>query len=213
MFPEDTLESADQAGEVSRTGDERRLSGDRHLTAAPETEEHVKEFLEGRLEAVRTVSDWVRSVVVHRAWGFRDVDDIVQATLLALVQNLREGRFKAGDFRAYARRIAKNKCVNNYRRLRARGHHVSLEAGGGLSKNRYSGEETERHTILGRILERLNEGCRQIVLLAYVQGYSREEISSLLGVSEEAVRVRLYRCIRSARAVMKSLGDIDMRRA
>ena len=70
-----------------------------------------------------------------------------------------------------------------------------------------SGKEIERHTMLNRALERLNEGCRQIIFLAYVQGYSRREIAESLGIKEEAVRVRLFRCVRSVRAFLEGPGE------
>ena len=213
MSPKDSLGSADRAAEETKTGREHRGSRERDDTAYQDTEKLVGEFLNGKPDAVRAVSDWVRSVVVHRAWGFRDTDDIVQAALLALVKNLREGRFEAGDLRAYARRIAKNMCVTNYRRIRARGIHVPLEDGDSLAGDRSSGEEMQRNALLNRVFESLSEGCRRIVLLAYVEGYSRKEIGDLLGLTEEAVRVRLHRCIQNARDVMNGIGGIEIRHA
>lgn len=65
-----------------------------------------------------------------------------------------------------------------------------------------SGKKVERRAALNRVLDRLNESCRQILLMAYVQGYSRREIAESLGIKEEAVRVRLFRCVKSARTVL-----------
>jgi len=166
-----------------------------------ETDRLIGEFLDGRLEAVRTVADWAKSVAAHRAWGFETPEDVVQATLLALVQNLREGRFKGGNLRAYVRRIAKNMCVTNYRKIRSRGEHISLDESTHRPPARLSSDDVERRALLNEILGRLDESCRQVLLLAYVQGFSRKEIGERLQISEEAARVKLFRCIRNARAM------------
>ncbi len=193
MFPEDTKEST--------------------ARAAGETNKLIQDFLLGRIEAVRTVAEWSRTIAVHKTWGFESPEDVVQATLLALVQNLREGRFQAGDLRAYVRRITKNMCITNYRRIKSRGEHVSLEDANPHPAVRTSGEQIERNLLIEQILARLGESCRQIIVFAYLKGYSRKEISKHLGISEEAARVKLCRCIQHARALMESPADEGMERA
>lgn len=167
-------------------------------------------FMDGDPEAVATVSAWATSVVAHRIWGFQNVEDIVQATLLALVENLRKNRFTGVNLRAYVRRIAKNMCISHYRKTRTRGEHVSFEEHGHHGPLRQGDEEVERNEMISSILKRLNEPCRRIILLAYVQGFSRREISTRLGISEEAARVRLYRCVRDARSLFDGSGEIGI---
>jgi RNA polymerase sigma factor (sigma-70 family) len=162
----------------------------------------VDEFLAGRPEGVKRVASWARSVAAHGAWGFETPEDVVQATLLAVFSNLRDGRFTGGDFRAYVRRIAKNMCITDYRRLKTRGEHVSLDDLDGVPDSNASGERAERLSTLDRILGRLQENCRQIIVLAYVEGFSRKEIGERLGISEEAARVKLFRCIQNARGMV-----------
>lgn len=196
--------SGDTAGKTGETGRDNITIG--------EAERLIVEFLEGRTEAVRIMAGWARSIAAHRVWGFETPEDIVQATLLALVQNLREGRFKSGDLRAYVRRIAKNMCVTDYRKVRARGEHISLEQSTHQPAARLSGKDVERGVMLNRILERLDERCRQIIHLAYIQGLSRKEIGGRLRISEEATRVKLCRCIQNARDMLAGLGDVDAER-
>ncbi len=169
---------------------------------APETDRVIEDFLAGRQEVVAMVAGWAREVARHRAWGFDSPDDIVQATLLGMVGNLRAGRFGGGDLRAYVRRIAKNLCVSSYRRARTRRGEVSLETQESeASVAPAAGLDAERRAALGRILALLDEACRRIIVLAYLHGQSRGEIAQRMGISEGAAKVRLFRCLEKARAL------------
>jgi len=165
----------------------------------------VAGFLREAPEAIATVTSWAREVAEHRAWGFDAPDDIVQATLLAVLRNLREGRFTEGDPKAYVRRIAKNLCVTSYRRRRVRGTEIPLDdgSGDGAATNgvtaRGPGTDAEAETLLREVLDRMDARCRELIDRAYAQGMSRREIAADLGVSEGAVRVRLFRCLEQAR--------------
>ncbi len=154
----------------------------------------IKDFLNGGTEATRVFTGWARGIASHRDWGFETIDDIVQSTLLAVVQNLRAGKYASGDLRAYVRRIAKNICISNYRKARTRG--VSIPLGG---TEQPQAKEPRWHSRLDKVLELLEAPCKEIMLLAYLEGYSRAEIGGKLGISAEAARVRLSRCIQKAR--------------
>ncbi|MBN2070166.1 MAG: sigma-70 family RNA polymerase sigma factor [Candidatus Krumholzibacteriota bacterium] len=163
----------------------------------------VQGFIEGHPEHVRRVESWARYVAEHHVWGFETAEDIVQATLLAVVQNLRDGCFKGGDLRAYVRRVAKNMCITSYRRLKSRGDHVSFDSVSDPVSKQDDGERIESRVMLERMLDRLNQVCREMILRAYVEGFSRKEIGDWLGISEEAARVRLFRCVENARELLR----------
>jgi RNA polymerase sigma-70 factor (ECF subfamily) len=163
--------------------------------------ELIAGFLKGELSAVRTIAGWAETVARYEAWGFETPEDVVQATMLALVQNFRDGRFAGGNLRAYVRRIAKNHCVTNYRRMRSRGEHVSLDdiaSGLAAAPSYVDGEDK---LSLKAVLDELDDGCRRIVLLAYMEGQSRDEIARQMDISVEAARVRLFRCLQRARSI------------
>jgi RNA polymerase sigma factor (sigma-70 family) len=171
----------------------------------------VAGFLENGPEAVATVSGWVREVVSHRAWGLDSPDDLVQATLLALVCNFRAGRFAGGDLRAYVRRIAKNLCVSSYRRRRTRGREIPWDVAGGGEElavpDPRPEADAERRVRLERVLGSLGEKCRRLIGRAYVEGWSRREIADDLGISEGAARARLFRCLERARELFFGNGE------
>ncbi len=204
LVSEDRKDATDEG--VSQSPDRSELPdpGRAHDPSADQSDLVVQGFLQGRPEDVRLVAGWAKSVAAHRVWGFETSEDIVQATLLAVVQNLRDGRFKGGDLRAYVRRITKNMCITSYRKIKNRGEHVSLDVSADPVSPRSTGGEIERRADLNRVLSQLNQGCREMLLFAYVQGYSRKEIGKRLGISEEAARVKLFRCLKGARALMQA---------
>jgi RNA polymerase sigma-70 factor (ECF subfamily) len=157
-------------------------------------------LLRGQTSAVGVATEWVRSVVRHQAWGFAAPEDIVQDALLAVVGNLREDRYRSGDFRAYVRRIAKNICIGHYRRHRRRGPHESLEADDARVMAGDGDEQAmEARTEVRQILAGLDGSCRRLISLAYLEGLSRRQIGQRLGISETAAKVRLFRCLERAR--------------
>jgi RNA polymerase sigma-70 factor (ECF subfamily) len=168
---------------------------------AVETERLVAGLLDNRSDAIATVTGWIESVARHRAWGFETADDIVQDAILALLRNLRAGKFMDGNLRSYVRRITKNLCVSSYRKMRVRGAQIPISdeiPGGSPGGSRH---DAECGSMVRRILEMLDEACREIIVLAYHFGLSRREIADRLGITEGAAKVRLFRCLEKARAM------------
>jgi RNA polymerase sigma-70 factor (ECF subfamily) len=198
----DTRDDSGDLGRTSRTNP-HEMQPDGNRGAAPvDAEKQVQAFLDGQTEAVRLITDWVESIAMHKTWGNETQEDMIQAILLTLIQNFRRGKFREGNLRAYVRRIAKNMCIDNYRMARNRGRHVSLQDQMIESSDRYGGDSIERQAMLERILERIDDTCRKILRLAYVKGYSRKEISEMLGVEEATVRIRLFRCVHKTRSLL-----------
>lgn len=169
--------------------------------AGASEDELVRAFMDERADAIRRVTAWIRAVTGHRAWGFDESEDLVQTTLLALVRNLRAGRFADGDFRAYVRVIAKNICLSSYRRARAHGTPVAIERVDeeAVREDAETTPDAERSATLARVLGRIDGACREIIALAFLAELPRAEIATRLGISEGAARVRLFRCLEKAR--------------
>ena len=160
-------------------------------------------FQEGRPDAVREVTAWMKSAIAFRVWGFESPGDIVQASLLALLGNLKAGSYAGGDFRAYVRHIAKNICVSASRRARTRGIQVPIDAETPGHEVQAPDTDVESRALLFRILDRLDGSSREILSLAYLEGLSRSEIGERLGISEGTARVRLFRGLTKARALVE----------
>ncbi len=67
--------------------------------------------------------------------------------------------------------------------------------------------ERERRELGREALAQLPEACRQLIELVTGQGKTYREAASILGRSEGALRVQMYRCIREAREVLAELHN------
>ena len=130
-------------------------------------------------------------------------EDIAQDSFVALYRNL--DRFDPDKpFETWLFTIARNKMRDHFRRrtvLRWLGEETDFD--------RFEGGEADPETIAGdrgelrRLsddLARLPEGLRTPLLLASVEGMPLAEIGTVMGLTEKAVEVRIYR----ARKVLRS---------
>ena len=118
-----------------------------------------------------------------------EAEDIVQQAWLEVYRNL--GQFR-GDaaFTTWATRIAVNAAINH-----ARKRPVIAEVADAVADEKPD-EDAERAE-LGKLLEesrdRLPQGNREVMVLRDVLELDTAETAQMLGLSEEAVRVRLHR--------------------
>ena len=118
-----------------------------------------------------------------------EAEDIVQQAWLEVFRNL--GQFR-GDaaFTTWATRIAVNAAINH-----ARKRPIIAEVADGIAHEKpdEEAERAELGKLLEECLERLPQGNREVMVLRDVLELDTAETAELLGVSEEAVRVRLHR--------------------
>jgi RNA polymerase sigma-70 factor (ECF subfamily) len=142
-----------------------------------------------------------------------EAEDAMQAAWLSAYQHLREWT-GASSFTTWLLRISANEALG---RLRRRGRLVSLEdpddgegnGDGGIMdpraedpEERAAAHETVR--LLERAVDRLSAPYRSVYMLREIEQLSTAETAEALGLSEEAVKVRLHR----ARAMLRDdLGE------
>ncbi len=126
--------------------------------------------------------------------GSEDVEDVVQETLLAL--HLKRGTWDERQaFSPWLYAIARNKLIDN---LRRRGRHAHLPIddladliAADAQPPEINGADAER------LIARLKEREREIVVAISIQGASARQVAERLGMTEGAVRVALHRALRS----------------
>ena len=194
-------------GEGERCGDEAdpATAG----SAAPGDRKLIADFLRGEPAAVDTVSVWIgQAAGRYRGRLPAEWQDLRQDLLLEVTAALRSGTFRGGSrLRTFVWRIAHYRCLNRLRD-RARQPESELEEGtlDVTDPARTVLErlvERESEDLLVRFLETVPADCRRLWkwILA---GRSYREISRQTGISEAALRVRVWRCRRKALILWKT---------
>ncbi len=140
----------------------------------------------------------------------QDAQDIVQETLLAAAQGLRDFRGDA-SLHTWLYTVARSFCIKKHRSSKfAPSTLESLEASPAHADLPSAAPQpdalAENHE-LGRALEAalaaLEPSQREVILLRDVEGLTAPEVGAILGVSVDAVKSRLHRARAELRARME----------
>jgi RNA polymerase sigma-70 factor (ECF subfamily) len=135
-----------------------------------------------------------------------DALDLVQETFLRLFEKLEtfeEGR----NFEAWLLHIAKNLCIDHYRKHRSRGRDLAADARVEelpiADERAGRGERaSEIKEILARCVDQLAERQKTIFLMRHVNDMGNEEIAKVLKISPGTVKSLHFKAIRNLRALM-----------
>jgi RNA polymerase sigma factor (sigma-70 family) len=169
--------------------------------------ELLARFAAGDLEAFETlfrqhqcdVFRWIMRIVRNAATA----EDLTVEAFWRLYRA--HARFDpvAGNFSAWLRRIATNVAIDHLRRSRIE---VPLPDDLPALASLHPGEQMEMRGQILRALGKLSPGLRSVVLLALVEEEPYAEIAQSLGISENAVRVRVFRGVRILRKELSRMG-------
>lgn len=157
----------------------------------------ILRLLVGNPQAVATLDAWIHTVLrtefhsLHGEW-----DDLRQEVRMRVFRNLRAGRFQgASELRTYVHRIARNTCIDQWRRAAAR-RDAPDDA---TIDRRIAGkdEATERlisRDLLRKILLGSTPEERHLIHMVHTEHLSYAEIARRLGVAEGTIKARVFRC-------------------
>jgi RNA polymerase sigma-70 factor (ECF subfamily) len=137
-----------------------------------------------------------------------DVDDVVQEVFVAAFLGLKKFRGEC-RLRTWLFTITVNKCRSHrFRRLR-RLRPATMEEAEAVESRDRSGDEAamdqEAFVRVRRAVQMLPQKYREIVTLKYLQGSEASEICELLGITVNAMQVRLNR---ARKRLKEQLGDL-----
>lgn len=158
---------------------------------------------------VRRHLGWLRGWLGARLRGRRrqDVDDLCQDVLLRALRGYDQLRNKE-RFPAWLYRIAVNR-LRDYLRRQVRSGEVPLSVGVDVEDPRRPDSRAGIAEDLERTIEAVMElprKYREPMLLRHVQDLSYSEIAGILGVSENAVQVRIHRARQMLRRSATAAG-------
>lgn len=162
---------------------------------------YIQQVLQGKQAAFATLVDRYRNMVYAIAWKISgneaDAEDVAQEAFLKAYQSL--GRYK-GDaaFSTWLYRIAYNHAVDRQRQQLRKQPAISLEnlANEPDAQEAHPGERLDaqaRSEKIRETIERLPPEDRTIILLYYYEQHPIREIASVVGLSENHVKVKLHR--------------------
>ena len=164
----------------------------------------------------------VHALAWRKIGDFHIAEDITQEAFLKAYQRLFTLK-EPQSFASWLYVITANQCKAWLRKKRTRTQLLEDTSSAQLEKATYSGhiiaenermtEETQRE-VVKKLLEKLQESDRTVITLYYLGGMTYDEISNFLGVSEAAVRNRLYRARRRLKKeepmIREALGNFQI---
>ena len=169
----------------------------------------LRRFLAGERGAHRTVEGWAREIVRFRPYGIHpsEHDDIVQQSLGMLWRACSRSDFALRwGVRAMIRKIVLARCVDHLRRRRP-----SQELEENLVDPSPSPLDVavrdDRWAQLERALWQLNDRCREVIRLHFLDGLAYSDLAAKMGLAPATVRVRMFHCIKEVRRLL-NLEDL-----
>jgi RNA polymerase sigma-70 factor, ECF subfamily len=167
-------------------------------------------------ELVRTYTSRLMGLARRILWSPEEARDVVQETFLAAFQAL--DRFRGdSNLGTWLSRIAVNHCLMRLRSRRRKpeqsiddllpdflpdGHATRKSAQWDVSID----TEVERNEVFGLVrgqIESLPDNYRTVLLLRDIEELSTEEVAQILGVTANAVKVRLHRARQALRSLLE----------
>lgn len=123
-----------------------------------------------------------------------EAEDVVQDTMIR-VWNKREEWTQFGSIEAYCLTVAKNLAIDRSQKKEAQNVELTSEM---EEESEISGPydqlvNNERMSIIHRLINELPEKQRLIMQLRDIEGESYKEIAKILNLTEEQVKVNLFR--------------------
>lgn len=134
-------------------------------------------------------------------------EDLVQNTFLRILKYRHLFRGE-GDFRTWMFHIARNVSHDHFRKdkLKAKDNVEDWEHQLIHHENKSSElEQQDEHTLLAVAMERLPADKREILLLSKYQEKKYKEIGEVLGCSEGAVKVKVFRALQELKTMYQQL--------
>jgi len=184
------------------------------MASPDDNRDRVSAFLIGDPDAHETL----RRAVARAVRGFRfqgdTQNDLVQEALCRLYFNLRAGAFRGdASLVRYAQRISRYVCLEHLRRRRFAAEVdplIAPEREGALDPE-VSLLRAEEHGRNLRRLARMPPESRELLRLIFLEGLSYAGVAKRLGISMNAVKLRVHRCRLTRRDVGAGAEPLDLR--
>ena len=170
----------------------------------------VRGVRSGDREAFVALTRLYQKKVFILAYSFfrdkEDAVDLVQDVFLRVFEKI-ESFEETRNFEAWLLQVAKNLCIDRYRRARGR---RAMESGVRVDeipladeRSPDAGRASDLKALLTRSVDRLAERQRTIFLMRHVNQMGNEEIARVLNISTGTVKSLHFKAIRKLRTLME----------
>lgn len=141
--------------------------------------------------------DLVYTLSMNILRNHEDAEEVAQDAFLKAFQKLNSFR-KESSFQTWLYRIAYNEAISRLRKKKVKfidlEEEITAEIPDEEVENEVAGlDKAEQEAMITYAMERLSETDRVLVTLFYLQAHPVAEISSITGLGESNVKVRLHR--------------------
>lgn len=150
----------------------------------------------------------VCSYIKSRGGNNEDAEDMLQDAIIVLWQNVCSGEFKlTSKIGTYLVAVAKNKWRSELRkRRRISDSELSEEFADGESSPLDALEDAEATRILRYGLNKIDSGCKNLLVLFYFDGRNMDEIAGIMGfASADVAKSKKYQCKKALQAVLNQI--------
>ncbi len=137
-------------------------------------------------------------------------EDLVQSVFERMLK-YRDTYTGTGSFTTWMFSIARNAHIDHYRK------HKRLREDEILDAERIPGEDptgyvdkddrSKRKLILEQALDKLGEDKKEVVILSRFEGLRYQEIADIQGITESAVKVRMFRAMKDLKKIVTTLSE------
>ncbi len=138
-------------------------------------------------------------------------EDLVQNTFLRILKYRHLFRGD-GDFRAWMFHIARNVNIDHHRKHRIKATEALenwQERVGHHENQSVEMQQNEEHRMLTMAMDRLPADKREVLLLSKFEERKYSEIGEVLGCTEGAVKVKVFRALQELKVIFKQLEKIS----
>lgn len=129
-------------------------------------------------------------------------NDLVQDTFLKAMLALPRYQDRGLPFRAWLLRIALNELRMHWRKKKETVIDLSFQQVKGLSEEFELKLDEDDMQRLARALSRLDEARAQLIHLRFMDGLSYQEVGEVLGIGEDAAKMRTHRTLNALRSYL-----------
>jgi RNA polymerase sigma-70 factor (ECF subfamily) len=137
-------------------------------------------------------------------------EDLVQSVFERMLK-YRDSYSGNGAFTTWMFSIARNAHIDHYRKVKRLKEDEILDEervpGDDLSGDVEIDERTKRKLILEQALDSLDEDKKEVVILSRFEGLRYQEIAEIQGITESAVKVRMFRAMKDLKKIVTTLSE------